>query len=842
MEDWRGHVVNLGSWAGREAYALGRHVRRLEVRRARAHRRCCARSSSGGSGSRPSTRAWSARPSSRTSASAATPEKKEAVYQGVRYLTPEDVADCILWAVTRPDARERGRDRGEAAPAGEPGPDRPRRVTARRGADDPRGLDLLHLRRARRHRRPDDRALRERHALPLALVPDRQRRAAAAPLVRQGRVLLGRLLPAQPARRRPRAGRALDRARALRRRRDAGPHRRPEPLAPTARVRARARGRDRLRGHLRGQGATTSRSATRRTREPLPAARVPGLRRRPTTARARGPRRLRRRRPRSSSPSAARSTARRSATASRSTRASAGGCASTSRAAPDGVAHRARAGRAQFGEELARVRASLTAWRMQRAAASRDLGAARGARSTGRSPTSPRSGMDDNGRTAGQLPAAGMPWFMAVFGRDTLITCLQTLLFGPELARSALDRARRAPGDRGRSRRSTPSRERSSTRCGRGKAATTWFPRYYGTVDATPLFLVLLSEVWRWTDDAAFVRSAARAGAARARVDRPSTATSTATASSSTSGARRTGSTTSRGRTRSNSQLFADGTLADRPDRARARCRATSTTRSAGWPSSRARSGATASSPTGSTREAAELREPLRRGVLVRGARRLLRARARRRRSARSTRSRRTSATCSGAGSSADERVDAIVDRLMGEELWSGWGVRTMSTGDAGYSPLDVPQRHGLAARQLPDRPRARARGPLARGAADRAPDDRGGGVLRPPAARGLRRLPARARRRSRSRTRPRRARRPGPPARPILLAAGAARPRAGPPAGRRSRRVAPPELPSWAGALRLSGVRAFDRAWNVVLETAARRGRGGESSAPALTPCGSQS
>src|SRR5207244_10120375 len=39
-----------------------------------------------------------------------------------------------------------------------------------------------------------------------------------------------------------------------------------------------------------------------------------------------------------------------------------------------------------------------------------------------------------------------------------------------------------------------------------GKAAKTWFPRYYGTVDATPLYLVLLSEVWRWTDDPALAR------------------------------------------------------------------------------------------------------------------------------------------------------------------------------------------------------------------------------------------------------------------------------------------------------------------------------------------------
>ena len=110
---------------------------------------------------------------------------------------------------------------------------------------------------------------------------------------------------------------------------------------------------------------------------------------------------------------------------------------------------------------------------------------------------------------------------MTVFGRDTLITCLQTLLFGPELARTALERARRAAGARRTTRRSTPSRGRSSTRCGTGKAARNWFARYYGTVDATPLYLVLLSEVWRWTDDAALVRElqASRRCAALAWID-----------------------------------------------------------------------------------------------------------------------------------------------------------------------------------------------------------------------------------------------------------------------------------------------------------------------------------
>src|SRR5918998_2125668 len=95
---------------------------------------------------------------------------------------------------------------------------------------------------------------------------------------------------------------------------------------------------------------------------------------------------------------------------------------------------------------------------------------------------------------------------MAVFGRDTLITCLQTLLFGPELARNALVAlAELQATEVDPSTDAEPGKIVHEVRT--GKAASTWFRRYYGTIDATPLFLVLLSEVWRWTDDAAFVRS-----------------------------------------------------------------------------------------------------------------------------------------------------------------------------------------------------------------------------------------------------------------------------------------------------------------------------------------------
>ncbi|HET7744951.1 MAG TPA: glycogen debranching N-terminal domain-containing protein [Gaiellaceae bacterium] len=108
-------------------------------------------------------------------------------------------------------------------------------------------------------------------------------------------------------------------------------------------------------------------------------------------------------------------------------------------------------------------------------------------------------------RTGGDrrpLFAAGMPWFMTVFGRDTVITSLQTLLLGPELAVGALEALAELQAQvDDPSLDAEPGKIVHEVRGGR--AAEFWFERYYGTVDATPLFLVLLSETWRWTDDAA---------------------------------------------------------------------------------------------------------------------------------------------------------------------------------------------------------------------------------------------------------------------------------------------------------------------------------------------------
>ncbi len=103
------------------------------------------------------------------------------------------------------------------------------------------------------------------------------------------------------------------------------------------------------------------------------------------------------------------------------------------------------------------------------------------------------------------LFAAGMPWFMTVFGRDTAITSLQTLLLGPEIAVGALDALTELQAhEEDPSIDAEPGKIVHEVR--EGRCAEFWFPRYYGSVDSTPLYLVLLAETWRWTDDASFVQ------------------------------------------------------------------------------------------------------------------------------------------------------------------------------------------------------------------------------------------------------------------------------------------------------------------------------------------------
>ncbi|MEH1101804.1 amylo-alpha-1,6-glucosidase [Micromonospora sp. CPCC 205561] len=110
------------------------------------------------------------------------------------------------------------------------------------------------------------------------------------------------------------------------------------------------------------------------------------------------------------------------------------------------------------------------------------------------------------------LPAAGLPWFMTMFGRDSLLTCLQTLPFTPELSKTTLRILASLQGTRFDDfRDEDPGRILHEMRYGE-TAAFEEQPHspYYGSVDATPLFIVLLDEYERWSGDSALVKELER--------------------------------------------------------------------------------------------------------------------------------------------------------------------------------------------------------------------------------------------------------------------------------------------------------------------------------------------
>ena len=97
------------------------------------------------------------------------------------------------------------------------------------------------------------------------------------------------------------------------------------------------------------------------------------------------------------------------------------------------------------------------------------------------------------------LIAAGAPWFMTLFGRDSLLTAWMTLSFDPDLAGGVLATLADLQGVA-----SDPVSDEQPGKIVhelRHRGSGGMFSsrqRYYGTVDATPLFVMLVAEAWRW--------------------------------------------------------------------------------------------------------------------------------------------------------------------------------------------------------------------------------------------------------------------------------------------------------------------------------------------------------
>ncbi|MBV9654136.1 MAG: hypothetical protein JOZ42_06190 [Acetobacteraceae bacterium] len=105
------------------------------------------------------------------------------------------------------------------------------------------------------------------------------------------------------------------------------------------------------------------------------------------------------------------------------------------------------------------------------------------------------------------MPAAGLPWFMAPFGRDSLIVSLQNLVVFPEFARGALEVLGRLQAtERDDYRDAEPGKILHEMRYGE-LAHFKLIPHtpYYGTADATILYLIVMHAVWRCTGDGAIL-------------------------------------------------------------------------------------------------------------------------------------------------------------------------------------------------------------------------------------------------------------------------------------------------------------------------------------------------
>jgi glycogen debranching enzyme len=285
------------------------------------------------------------------------------------------------------------------------------------------------------------------------------------------------------------------------------------------------------------------------------------------------------------------------------------------------------------------------------------------------------------------VPAAGLPWFMALFGRDSLMTSYQLLPFAPELAATTLRLlAARQGKEIDDFREEQPGRILHELRCGE---LTAFGERphspYYGTSDATPLYLVLLDEYERWTGDGKLVRELE--GPARAAlewIDRFGDGDGDGYVEYERTA--ETGLANQCWKDSWNSIVHPDGTLATLP---RATCEIQGYVYDAKRRCARLARDIWNDPALGERleKEAADLRRRFNRDFWVEGRQFFALALDGEKRRVETLTSNIGHLLWSGIVD--EDKIEPIVRHLMGPQLYSGWGVRSMAEGEGPYNPIE---------------------------------------------------------------------------------------------------------------------------------------------------------
>jgi len=289
------------------------------------------------------------------------------------------------------------------------------------------------------------------------------------------------------------------------------------------------------------------------------------------------------------------------------------------------------------------------------------------------------------------VPAAGLPWFQTLFGRDSLITSYQSLHIDPDLAATTLDVLASMQGTRRDDfRDEEPGKIPHELRFGELTALKERpHSPYYGSADATMLFLILLDEYERFTGDSERVRRLEpNARAALAWIDEDGDRDGDGYVEYERRNTE-SGLENQCWKDSWNSIMFADGTLAKLP---RATCELQGYAYDARRRAARLARELWDDDALAAKleRQAQELKRSFNEDFWLEDSGYYALALDGDKKPVDALTSNIGHLLWSGIVD--DDRAEQVVTHLLGERLFSGWGVRTMAEGDGGYNPIGYHQ------------------------------------------------------------------------------------------------------------------------------------------------------